>query len=526
MKFFFPIFLLLLVATQVQAQRTFVSDSTFGTNGYTISPLGNGEEGAQAFQLQPDGKIVVGGFSNNSSDLNRYALVRYLPHGDLDSSFAQNGMSILEVGPANSGGHHEAIRSLVIQPDGKIVTVGSIVYTQSSKTLMLMARHLPNGDLDSTFGNNGVVLSTGNNNAFALGVILLPDGKIITGGSFYNFANTSNLWDIQVQRFLPNGVADSSFGVQGSSLIHRSGDELLALSLQNDGKILIAGFNGSGSNYDVLAVRLNTDGSIDSTFGTNGSTLIALDTGFDISRQIQQLPDGKVLIVGNYRNLSTGKFDLFLIRLEADGQPDATLGTDGVATHNLGNGTNGLYAVHPEADGTYLGAGYDYKSDYYRATLFHFLANGSLDPDFGDGGAVIFEISDESEAKAMAVDEDGNVVVAGYATTNGNFDFLVARFRETTVTSSNLEGVLAQGLKLYPNPINTVSTLSVTLPRPLDLEFQLLDLQGREIHRFAPETLGKGSHELLMHFPEQLPQGLYVLQISSEEGSVALKIRK
>ncbi len=528
MKHSFTLYLLLIMAiyTQAQAQRTFVSDSTFGTNGYTISPLGNGEEGAQTMKLQSDGKIVVGGFSNNSSNRNRYALVRYLPNGDLDSAFALNGKSILELGPANSGGHHEAVRSLAIQPDGKIVTAGNINYTQSNTTFLLMARHLPNGDLDSTFGTNGVVLSTGNNNAFALSVVLQPDGKILTGGSLYNFANTNNSWDMQVRRYLPNGVLDSTFGVQGSALIHRTTDELISIALQTDGKILLAGISGSGSNYSVLSARMNTNGSIDSTFGTNGISLISLDTGFDVPRQIQQLPDEKILIVGNYRNSTTQKYDLFLTRLEANGQPDSTFGASGVAKYNLGNGTNGLYAAHQEADGSYLGAGYDYLAGSYRTTLFHFLADGSLDPGFGDGGAAIFEIAEESEAKAMELTADGDVVIAGYATTNGNYDFLVAQFKDTTLTSTGIAKLMLPDLRLYPNPIGAVSTLSLTLTRPTTLEMRLLDLQGREVHRFDPEMLAEGSHERLLHFPENLAQGVYFLQITTEKGHTSLKITK
>ncbi len=518
--------LLLFVVAQAQAQRTFVPDSSFGTNGYTISPLGDGEEGAQSFRLQPDGKLVVGGFSNNSNNLNRYALVRYLPDGNLDPAFAVNGKAILELGPANSGGHNEAVRGVAIQPDGKIVTAGNIGYTQSNTTFLLLARHLPNGDLDSTFGTNGVVLSTGNNNAFALSVVLLPDGKILTGGSFYNFANTNNSWDMQVRRYLANGVLDSTFGVQGSALIHRNTDELITLALQTDGKILLAGISGSGSNYDVLTARLHADGRIDSTFAADGISLIALDTRIDVPRQIQQLPDGKVLIVGNYRNNATGRFDLFMIRLEANGQPDPTFGNSGVVKYNLGNGTNGLYAALQEADGSYLGAGYDYKDDAYRTTLFHFLADGSLDSGFGDGGAVIFEIAEESEAKAMELTADGDVIIAGYAVTNGNYDFLVAQFKDTTLTSTSITKLLLPDLKLYPNPIAAVATLSLTLDRPLTMDIQLLDPQGREIHRFDPETLTQGSHELLLHFPEHLTQGVYFLHLITPEGSTTLKIRK
>jgi uncharacterized delta-60 repeat protein len=232
-----------------------VPDPTFGTGGHLITDLGGYHDWANAVVLQPDGKIVVVGYSNTDSPSERFAVVRYTTTGDLDPTFNGNGKVTVSFGRGS-----DAFAG-ALQRDGKIVAGGWVNYQ------MAVARFNSDGTIDKTFGaNNGLVLHREGAWDSWNKVIVQPDGKILTCG---NSANSAQLF---VGRYLKNGSPDPAFG-QSSTSNHvgiapvQTGPQMslvIAMALLPNGKLLTGGLayrtNGLNTFADLVVARLENDG--------------------------------------------------------------------------------------------------------------------------------------------------------------------------------------------------------------------------------------------------------------------------
>jgi uncharacterized delta-60 repeat protein len=236
-------------------------DPSFGTAGIALTKLGKNNAAATAIAIQPDGKIVVGGTSGTG-----FALARYNPAGTLDSGFGTSGTLNTSFG---SGGAANVAAALV-QPDGKIVAVGTTSDTNGSSTFAV-ARYTPTGALDSSFGSGGQKVTpagTGQKVAASC-ALLLPDGRVIAGG----VASDAGKYKIALSAYTAQGAPDPSFGSNGL-LLSAVGDGGLAapgsLLRQSDGKLVVAGTAVEQGNRRFAVVRYLPNGSPDTGFGTAG----------------------------------------------------------------------------------------------------------------------------------------------------------------------------------------------------------------------------------------------------------------
>ncbi|MBM6498048.1 hypothetical protein H9X54_001870, partial [Flavobacterium macrobrachii] len=248
--------------------------------------------------VQPDGKIIIGGFftSFNGSSINRIA--RLNSDGSLDTTF-------------NTGsGANNTVWNTAVQPDDKIIVVGEFI-SFNGTTRNRIARLNPDGSVDTTFntgsGANNIIYTT----------VVQPDGKIIIGGDFTSFNGTSKN---RIARLNTDGSLDTTFnpGSETNSIIYTA-------AVQPDGKIIIGGFftslNGIIRNY---IARLNPDGSLDTTFNPSSGAYSVIYT-----TAVQ--PDGKIIIGGNFTNFN-GSTRICIARLNSDGSLDTTF--------NPGSGAN------------------------------------------------------------------------------------------------------------------------------------------------------------------------------------------
>ncbi|MGF2040630.1 MAG: hypothetical protein RMZ43_035965, partial [Nostoc sp. CmiVER01] len=210
--------------------------------------------------MQPDQKIVVVGRTITTASPD-FLTVRYNADGSLDGSFGTNGILTTDLGDADDA------NAVVVQRDGKIV-VGGVVGRYAITGKVGLVRYNSDGTLDSTFGNGGkVVLATNfgpGTNDKVTGLVLQPDGKIVASVG-YNSANSSaGAVDFKALRLNANGSMDASFGSNGFVTVDTgSGDEARSLALQDDGKVVLYGADDSG----LVAARLQSDGSVDTSFG-------------------------------------------------------------------------------------------------------------------------------------------------------------------------------------------------------------------------------------------------------------------
>jgi uncharacterized delta-60 repeat protein len=367
---------------------------------------------ASAVLIQPwDGKIVVAGAG--SSGYGYFSLARLNTDGSVDTSFGHKGSEVSKFSADGLGFNFAALYSSSDTTGNakKIVEAG----------VFSMVRFNANGSVDTTFGSRGQV-------AVALaggirGVVIQPaDGKIVVLGA-----------GGELSRYNPNGTLDTTFGAGGTATVSLSstGAVATALALQSDGKLVVAGYDNSSSNGWELA-RLNPNGTLDTTFGSTGhsgtvfTTLanaevfglaIYPNTGTDIA------DDGKIVAVGSAQSNPA------LARYNPDGTPDTIFGQSGQVDTPVPNGGFLAFAVAMQADGKIIAAGrfYPVGSAPYEFGLLRYNTNGSLDTTFGNGGIVLTPTGASSQARAVAIQADGRIIVAGETTsTSGVGDFMVA----------------------------------------------------------------------------------------------------
>jgi uncharacterized delta-60 repeat protein len=278
-------------------------DSTFSDDGKTLLPRDIYPGEGYSAAVQADGKylIVYPHFSAPS-----IVMVRLNTDGSVDQSFGVNGTATAPAAWGDSA-------SATVQPDGKILVANHDSYDQHFS----VNRFNPDGTVDSTFnGGNAVEFTVpGLSTLEGFGLTLQADGKILVPG--YNGA-------FVVARLNPDGSLDTGFGTDGTADIEVAG-MAKSITVQADGKILIAGYNQEeGSGFDFKIVRLNQDGTFDASFGNNGIAVFDLAGGRDTARDITVLADGKILVAGQSNYF--GNDDFSIIRLNPDGTLDTTFG--------------------------------------------------------------------------------------------------------------------------------------------------------------------------------------------------------
>ncbi len=274
-------------------------DTTFDSDGKVTTPVGIGDDQANAVAIQSDGKIVVAGYSWNGSDYD-FAVVRYNTGGSLDTTFDSDGKIITPIGSGDDQAY-----AMVIQSDGKIIVAGQS--SNGSDNDFAAARYNTDGNLDTTFGgNDGIVVTSLGGDDYARAVAVQPDNKIVVGGcSDYDFA---------LIRYDSGGNLDTTFGGGDGIVITPIGsgiDIAAALTIQQ-GNIVMAGVSQNVSNFDFALVRYNIDGIIDTTFGgVDGKVMTPIGSGWDVAYDITIQPaDGRIVVVGYFNNGSNDDFAL------------------------------------------------------------------------------------------------------------------------------------------------------------------------------------------------------------------------
>jgi uncharacterized delta-60 repeat protein len=388
-------------------------DTSFGIAGrVTTDFLENSLDRANAMAIQADGKIVVVGTTSQTGNGKNFAIARYLPDGNLDTSFSYNGRVTTDF-----AGQDDEAYGVIVQGDGKIIVAGRAKVGSESR--FAVARYLDDGDLDFGFGNYGQALTnlTGFDEAFD--IALQPDGKIVVAGGTWK--------DIALARYLPNGTVDPDFdndGLVTTPISFPGGDDAVAraVAIQADGKIVIAGTVGEAYGNIVLG-RYLSDGSLDETFGDQGGIIVSGLSGNDVARDVALQNDGRIVVVGTIAG------NVGLARYLPDGTLDPDFHADGWLTTDLGVGNSSGQNVAIQSNGKIIAvgtAGFNGPSLNMAVTRYH--PDGTLDDSFDDDGklGIAFGQGDDF-ANAVAIQADGRIVVAGTTDANGDEDFALVR---------------------------------------------------------------------------------------------------
>ena len=411
-----------LIST-AQASGNCIFDSTFGQDGLvTTSFSDNSLDVASFVVLQPNGKIVEGGFTTASvNGVSDFALVRYHNNGSLDDSFGQGGKV-----HTHFGGLDSRMTALAVQRDEKIVATGYNSYGISHAFDFVLARYNSNGSLDRGFGHSGRVIISRSEFFPSNALALQPDGKIVVGGSITR--DPVFLPDFILLRYNADGSPDDgtskdstpgdSFGDHGRVTTRFDGFQaiLTSLALQRDGKIVAAGYNtyAGYTRQEFALARYNYDGSLDTTFDGDG----ILTTSFGaagIANDVVIQPDGKIVAAGSrlaYRGGQIYQSDFAIARYNPDGQLDTSFDHDGKVFTIIPGSPRfaGINALALARDGKIVVAGGSYG---YSLAMARYNGDGSLDTTFGTSGKLLFGGFTGPISRDLAIQANGKIVVAG-----------------------------------------------------------------------------------------------------------------
>ena len=399
--------------------------------------------------------------------------------GDLDPTFGMGGMAQVGIGSVAMA------EDIALEPDGKIVLAGF------ASDQFGLARFNSDGSVDGGFGTGGTVAGPGGT---AYAVAIQADGKILAAGSNGSMA---------VVRYTSSGDLDSTFGNGG--IVTGPSGEARDIAVQADGRIVVAGKDSA----HFLILRFDPSGSPDSSFGTNGVVRTRIGTSSE-AWAIALQGDGKIVVAGSSsgpngnamtlvrynpsgaldptfgasgvatarasqatavvvqsdgRIVAAGNADrrLAVVRFQHDGRLDASFGSGGLTT--VGNGGLEIaWDLALQSNGQIVVAG----GDTTAFTLVRLGASGELDPFFADGGISRVSLGFWSEARGVAIDPDGRIVAAGFAFGTGETHFAVARFRVTSPTTITAQEVVVRyggelglaGIAADPQPGAEVQILS------------------------------------------------------------------
>jgi uncharacterized delta-60 repeat protein len=335
-----------------------------------------------------------------------------------DFSFSGGGYVRTYIG---SSIYEDVAESIVVQPDGKLLLVG---YSSDNAAYdYALARFNPDGYLDDTLGGVArFAFDVGSNLDFAHDAKLQSDGKIIIAGSSWNGYKSV----FTLVRFLSNGSLDTTFGTNGivTTLWDVNGnDSINAVAIQADDKIVAVGT----VNNKIAIVRYNADGSLDSSFGGSGINEATIYTEINAGTSVVIQPDGKIVVAGYTANASLDH-DFFVMRITTTGTADTSFNQSGVVTTDIG-GDMYSYILDAviQSDGKILVAGYSNK-DF---ALARYNIDGSLDAGFNGAGTVKTPIGTADDvAYSVAIQNDGKIVAGGYSwggVSLGN-DFALVRY--------------------------------------------------------------------------------------------------
>ena len=309
----------------------------------------------------------------------------------------------------------ETFQHVVVQDDQKIVAVG-MSWNASFIASAYAVRYTTSGALDMTFGNNGVFVQTLNFEADIYSCVINSQGKIIMAGATTDY-NNYKLLLIQLNA---NGTLDTSFGTNGivqqqvSTAPGYFEDFAYDVTLDADENILVAGTSYNDNSIVVpVVVRFTPSGVLDTSFGANGVATIPAGAGSSEFQCIQVQPDGKILAAGSFGN-SLFWYVFLMVRFNEDGSLDTTFGEDGIIKFNYGNVDDEGYDMALTPDGKIVVAGYTATAGYNFSTLLmQFTPDGVLDPSFGIGGTVEEDLDNYDVAEGVLIQEDGKIIMAG-----------------------------------------------------------------------------------------------------------------
>jgi uncharacterized delta-60 repeat protein len=384
-------------------------DDSFSEDGKATTSAGTGESGGHV-ALQSDGKIILAGISPYNNYTYEFILLRFNQNGSFDTTFGEAGLVVIDLDGENY------LTAIAIQPDDKIIAVGYSIESGDLYSNIMVVRLNPDGSLDATFDGDGILISDVGINDVLFSVVIQPDGKIVAGGVDADYDNNNE--DMLLVRLNPDGSLDTSLGGDGIvTTSYGNYESIWALEVDSAGNIVAAGDVAE----DLSVLRYLSDGTLDTSF--DGDGLATLDVGgyYNHAMDVLIQPDGKIIAAGLTDTWI--QTDILLARFSTDGSLDPTFDSDGVVATDLSD-YDVAYSIALQSDGR-LVVGGNYYNDW---VLLRYLPNGSLDSSFGKQGVFAIDFDGQQDSgRSIAIQSDGKIVMGGIAHIMDNDYFALIR---------------------------------------------------------------------------------------------------
>ncbi len=536
MKILFTLLFTCLITASSLAQNIGELNTNFGTEGSFLFDPSVSHDKMEKLLVQKDGKIItVGGARLDGSNYSIY-VSRHNTDGTLDVTYGENGIANFKANPLIYMNY--AFDAALNEDDYLFITGYTFDYVNNTGFILCLDE---NGIENTEYGENGFVISDYGGGIVYDAIKIDSKGRAVIAGYYDD--------QILVRRYNAKGKPDVTFGNEGSVTIildHTQWAYCYAYDLEilDNGKIIVTGHKVTADMiYTAYLLRLKSNGNLDETFADNG--VLYLDAGkepnfpeYAVSVSVQ--PDGKY-IVGGHDDLPSGDSNLirseaFITRVNTDGTIDESFGTNGIVRFEPFEGegcTNTTAAVLATEDGQIFGTLYSYNANSIasRAYVYNLDNNGNLKEDFVGSGIMALPKIDEEEVnittKSLALKDNKNLLVGGYVALDHSStlkifisDINVDIKGENPEPENPGESIeeLTSSLLLYPNPVNDrlyVETQAQTL------SIEIYDVYGRPQDNKTTRQQGCTAIDMT-----DLNSGVYFVKVVSNEGETVKRVLK
>lgn len=469
----------------------------------------SGISNAKSMKIQPDNKIIVAG-------QEAVSIARYNSDGSLDNTFSVDGKDFYESNPL------KFIRANMIdlQSDGKIIVTGDGGNPLSSPSKFIgLVRYNTDGTIDNSFGTSGSVIkefgpSSALKTVQSYSLAVQSDNKILVGGCAYNSSNT----DYLLMRLNTDGTMDNTFGTGGEATVTQSETDFwffpgyIKVLIQPDGKIICVGsiINTSSFIGYINIHRFNSDGTLDNTFGSSGKVLTTLGSANIVAQSALLQPDGKIVVAGSARE--GGKSRMMILRYTAAGSLDNTFSSDGTVTMEVGSLNDYGTSVAIQQDNKIIVGGYSEEAVYDNFALLRLNTDGSIDNSFNLNGRVSTDFGVRSIIGDIAIQKDNKIVAAGVKfNSETSNDFAVARYLSGLELSIVSKQSSDFAFSVFPNPGNKL--IHIRTNKYVHGKLEIRCVEGRLLQNIPVD----GTEQTIDM--SSFAAGMYFLKLHADDGS-------
>lgn len=380
-------------------------DSTFGAAGtgsvrLSIKPDDAG--GVRAIAASTGGLLVAGDGLGGLGG-STFKVARLTEEGSPDIGFGGGAVVVTQWG--SSTANYAVARGVGRQSGGRAVVIGSFDDVASQD--VALARYLPDGSLDASFGADGKPLvDLGGSEIIEAGLVL-PDGRILAAGSRDG--------QVLIARFTEEGALDTSFAAPEGFFTAPIGDAsgLRSVAVDCNGRVIAAGFTVSGGQTDVLLLRFTEAGALDGTFGTGGRVIAGDHVVDERAVAVAVTRDRRYVVAGDAGPVGGGDRDFQVRRFRANGAVDSKFGSAGVVTAPLTPGDDQAESMVVTSEGSILVAGNSQGEGAAGPIALRLTPAGELDTTFGTGGALPLDLGEFGVVHAVQLDARGRALIGG-----------------------------------------------------------------------------------------------------------------